>query len=71
MTSTERAPAPAPAPAPAAGSARIAWFAELGSQADRDAAAPGVSLAPPRFVATSGGRGQVTVTWEPATGAAG
>ena len=31
MTSTERAQAPG-------GSARIAWFAEIGSQADRDAA---------------------------------
>ena len=50
MTSTEREATPAPA-----SSARIAWFAELGSQVDRDAAAPDVGLPPPQRVTASGG----------------
>src|SRR4051812_26975164 len=74
MTSTDdRAAAAAAgnAAGPAERSARIAWFEELGSQAPRDAAAPAVSLPAPRHVTASGGRGQVTISWEPVPGAAG
>ena len=66
MTSTEHAPRQAKP-----SSARIAWFAEIGSQAPRDAGAPEVSLPPPAHVTATGGRAQVTVAWEPAEGAAG
>jgi xylan 1,4-beta-xylosidase len=52
-------------------SARIAWFEELGSQTDRNAAAPAVLVPPPVGVSATGGRGQVTVAWEPVDGAAG
>ena len=54
-----------------AGSARIAWFAEIGSQSPRDAAAPPVTVPPPGRVSAAGGRAQVTVAWEPVAGAAG
>src|SRR5262245_704932 len=60
-----------PMTVPAERSARIAWFEELGSQSPRDAGAPAVSLPPPRHVTATGGRGQVTVAWEPVPGAAG
>jgi xylan 1,4-beta-xylosidase len=65
MTSTEPRREAAPS------SARIAWFAEIGSQAPRDAAAPEVTLPPPSTVTAIGGRAQVTVAWEPVEGAAG
>ncbi len=53
------------------GSARIAWFAALGTQAERDRAAAPVSLPPPSDVQAERGRGHVTITWSPVDGAAG
>jgi xylan 1,4-beta-xylosidase len=53
------------------GSARIAWFAAVGTQAERDRAAAPVRLPPPADVRAERGRGHVTITWSPVDGAAG
>ena len=52
-------------------SARIAWFDELGAQAERNRAAPDLVVSPPRGVRAIAGRGHVTVDWERVDGAAG
>jgi xylan 1,4-beta-xylosidase len=54
-----------------ASSARIAWFATGGAQAERDRPAPPISLPPPGDVRAVRGRGQVTIDWSPVAGAAG
>src|SRR3954467_9535321 len=58
-------------PAAVAQSARIAWFATLGAEVERDRPAPAVSLPPPGDVRAAGGRGQITMEWSPVAGAAG
>ncbi len=55
----------------AGGSARIAWFATLGCQTERDRAAAAPRLPPPVGVRAERGRGHVTITWSPVEGAAG
>jgi len=55
----------------ASGSARIAWFAALGTQTERDRAAAAARLPPPADVRAERGRGHVTITWSPVDGAAG
>src|SRR4051812_50085869 len=52
-------------------SARIAWFAEIGAQTERDRPAPDVTLPPPGNVSATPGRGQVTIDWDAVDGAAG
>ena len=52
-------------------SARIAWFATLGAEVERDRPAPAVSLPPPGDVRAIRGRGQITIEWSPVAGAAG
>ena len=52
-------------------SARIAWFATLGAEVERDRPAPAVSLPPPGDVRAMRGRGQITIEWSPVAGAAG
>ncbi len=54
-----------------ASSARIAWFATLGAQVERDRAAAPISLPPPSDVRAQRGRGQVTIDWSSVAGAAG
>jgi len=54
-----------------ASSARIAWFATLGAQTERDRPARAISLPPPEHVRALSGRGQVTIDWSPVAGAAG
>lgn len=54
-----------------AGSARIAWFATLGSKTDRDRPAAAITLPPPAHVRAVRGRSQTTIDWSPVTGAAG
>ena len=54
-----------------ASSARIAWFATGGAQAERDRPATAILLPPPENVRVVGGRGHVTVYWSPVEGAAG
>jgi xylan 1,4-beta-xylosidase len=54
-----------------ASSARIAWFDEAGAQTERNRPAREVALAEPRNVRATGGRGHVTVDWEPVEGAIG
>jgi xylan 1,4-beta-xylosidase len=56
---------------PAGSSARIAWFEELGAQAERNRPAPAPELAAPASVVATSGRGQVTIDWRPVDGAAG
>jgi xylan 1,4-beta-xylosidase len=56
---------------PGGSSARIAWFDEAGAQTERNRPAPEVSLAPPASIRAEGGRGHVTVDWEPVEGAVG
>jgi xylan 1,4-beta-xylosidase len=56
---------------PSTSSARIAWFATLGAQTERDRPAPPISLPPPEHVRALRGRGQVTIDWSPVAGAAG
>jgi xylan 1,4-beta-xylosidase len=51
--------------------ARIAWFEQLGSQTERTRPAAPVSLAAPTGLRASGGRGHVTLDWEPVDGAIG
>lgn len=53
------------------GSARIGWFAALGTQNQRDWAAAQARIAPPADVRAERGRGHVTITWSPVDGAAG
>lgn len=53
------------------GSARIAWFAALGTQNERNRAAAPARLPPPADVRAERGRGHVTITWSPVDGAAG
>jgi xylan 1,4-beta-xylosidase len=60
-----------PATTGRASSARIAWFATIGAQTERDRPAPPVSLAAPDDVRAVRGRGQVTIDWSPVAGAAG
>ncbi len=55
----------------ASGSARIAWFATLGAQNERDRAAAQARVPPPTDVHAERGRGHVTITWSPIDGAAG
>jgi xylan 1,4-beta-xylosidase len=55
----------------AARSARIAWFATLGAEVERDRPAPAVSLPPPGDVRAVRGRGHITIEWSPVAGAAG
>jgi xylan 1,4-beta-xylosidase len=52
-------------------SARIAWFEELGAQAERNRPMPAPELPAPDGVIARSGRGQVTVDWRPVDGAAG
>jgi xylan 1,4-beta-xylosidase len=52
-------------------SARIAWFDELGAQAERNRPAPDVVLPAPTGVTATAGRGHVTVDWQRVEGAAG
>jgi xylan 1,4-beta-xylosidase len=54
-----------------ASSARIAWFATGGAQAERDRPAAAILLPPPENVRAVGGRGHVTIDWSPVEGAAG
>jgi xylan 1,4-beta-xylosidase len=56
-----------------ASSARIAWFEELGSQTDRTnpAPAPARPMAAPGGTRATSGRGQVTIDWDPVSGAVG
>ncbi len=56
---------------PVSGSARIAWFAAVGTQNERDAAAADLRLPAPADVRAERGRGHVTITWSPVEGAAG
>lgn len=62
---------PAAGPETSGGSARIAWFATLGAQTERNRAAPGILLPPPAGVRAERGRGQATISWQPVDGAAG
>lgn len=62
---------PATGHEPVSGSARIAWFAIIGTQNERDRAAPELRLPPPADVRAERGRGHVTITWSPVAGAAG
>jgi xylan 1,4-beta-xylosidase len=52
-------------------SARIAWFEQLDSETERNAAASPVEPASPRAVEASAGRGQATLRWHPVDGAIG
>jgi xylan 1,4-beta-xylosidase len=56
---------------PAGSSARIAWFEELGAQAERNRPALAPELPAPASVVATSGRGQVTIDWRPVDGAAG
>jgi xylan 1,4-beta-xylosidase len=51
--------------------ARIAWFEQLGSQTERTNPAPVVTLDAPTGVRATGGRGHVTLDWQPVDGAIG
>jgi xylan 1,4-beta-xylosidase len=51
--------------------ARIAWFAQAGSQTPRTHPAPDVRLSAPAGLAVRGGRGQVTIDWRPVDRAVG
>ncbi len=52
-------------------SARIAWFEEIGAQAERNRPAPAPDLPALVGVVATSGRGQVTIDWRPVDGAAG
>jgi xylan 1,4-beta-xylosidase len=56
---------------PSGSSARIAWFEELGAQAERNRPAPTQELPAPSGVVATSGRGHVTIDWRPVDGAAG
>jgi xylan 1,4-beta-xylosidase len=56
---------------PSGSSARIAWFEELGAQAERNRPAPALELPAPRGVVATSGLGQVTLDWQRVDGAAG
>jgi xylan 1,4-beta-xylosidase len=56
---------------PSGSSARIAWFEELGAQAERNRPALAPELRAPASVVATSGRGQVTIDWRPVEGAAG
>jgi xylan 1,4-beta-xylosidase len=56
---------------PSGSSARIAWFEELGAQAERNRPAPTPELPAPSGVVATSGRGHVTIDWRPVDGAAG
>ena len=56
---------------PSGSSARIAWFEELGAQAERNRPAPALELPAPAGVVATSGRGQVTIDWQPVDGAVG
>jgi xylan 1,4-beta-xylosidase len=56
---------------PSGSSARIAWFEELGAQAERNRPAPTPELPAPSGVVATSGRGQVTIDWRPVDDAAG
>src|SRR3954463_8339 len=57
-------------PAAVAQSARIAWFATLGAEVERDRPAPAVSLPPPGDVRAVRGRAQIAMGGAPVPGAA-
>jgi xylan 1,4-beta-xylosidase len=57
--------------APSAGSARIAWFEQSGSQTERTEPGPATTLPAPNGVRAEVGRGHVTLRWQPVDGAAG
>jgi xylan 1,4-beta-xylosidase len=51
--------------------ARVDWEARVGLQSDAEAGLELPPLAPPTSLSATGGRGQVTLDWEPVAGAAG
>jgi xylan 1,4-beta-xylosidase len=67
----DRRQPPAVGPESSGGSARIAWFATLGAQTERNRPASPIDLAPPSRVRAERGRGHVTISWSPVEGAAG